>query len=77
MSSLREEVTQRRTAKTVESESVSVHARGSALIVCQWRGESWVLAARLNQPHKLALPRRSVGLPSGSNVISALDYFAE
>lgn len=43
MSSLREEVTQRRTAKAVESESVSVHAGGSALIVCQWRGESWVL----------------------------------
>ncbi len=43
MSSLREAVTQLRTAKTVESECVSVQAGGPAVIVCQWRGESWVL----------------------------------
>ena len=43
MSSLREEIIQRRTTKAVESESASIHAGGPALIVCQWRGESWVL----------------------------------
>lgn len=43
MSSLHEKVAQRRAAEPADPRCVSLQPGGSGLIVCQWRGESWVL----------------------------------
>jgi hypothetical protein len=43
MNSLQQEVSERRAAKSAEFSCVSVQPGGSALLVCQWQRESWVL----------------------------------
>lgn len=43
MSSLEQEVSERRAAKAAEFGCVSVQPGGLALLVCEWQRESWVL----------------------------------
>lgn len=43
MSSLKESLTQRRAVEQADLACVSLSAQTSALMLCTWRGESWVL----------------------------------
>lgn len=44
MSSLHEEVARRSAAEPAEPQCVSLQPSSSALVICQWQGESWALA---------------------------------
>lgn len=86
MSSLHEKVAQRRATEPLEPRCVILQPGGSGLVVCQWRGESWVMpwsqfvGARLrgadpDAPLELSFANYLVTL-TGENLHGILDDLA-